>query len=153
MAQTYTIQGVLSTTTNDTYIQSTLLTGLTGTDNTAFRIKELLLEHPTVVNGVSTASEMQLSRGTKASMSAWTDTSLILRDKRAVQLTTSGAQFQDCVKDIVPQGDLIIVETQIFLGFKTTGFAALATLGYKLVLEEIKISADQRISILSSRLP
>jgi uncharacterized protein (DUF342 family) len=154
MAQTFTIQGKLSTIANDTFIQIAIATGLTGTDNTAFRIKEFLIEHAVSPSAILNAdSEVQLTRGTKAALVDYSDTSLIVRDKKSVRGTTSGCAFVSPVTDLVPQSDIIVVETQLFLAYKTTSYAALATMQYKILLEEIKISADQRISILSSRLP
>jgi len=149
---TTVIQNTLTTTTADTFIQATIGTGLTGSDTSAFRIKELIIEYPFLAANNAVA-EYQLTRGTKVGMASWSDTSLIFKNKRALSLTTSGAVLEELVVDFVPQGDLIIVEQQIYLGFKTTSTGGIATLGYKLVLEEIKISQDQRIGILSNRLP
>ena len=153
--QTFVVQGILSTTANDTFIQSIVTTGLTGQDNSAFRIKEMLVEHPQLPNVLAQVkSEWQLTRGSKSAMVNYSDTSLILRGVKYQQLAGTGfGVVYDAQQDIIPQSDLIVVETQIYLGFKTTAFAALATVQYKLILEEIKISADQRIAILSSRLP
>jgi len=154
MAQTFQVQGILNLSANDTYTQLAVTTGLTGTDNTAFRIKELLLEHPNLNTAAAlVTSEVQLTRGSKAALVDYSDTSLIIRDKRGVVGSAAGWFFQDNTKDFIPQSDLIIVETQIFLGCKTTGTGAAAKYQFKILFEEIKISADQRIAILSSRLP
>ncbi len=148
---TYVVQGVLTETVADTFIQATLNTGLAGSDNTAFRIKEFILEHPLMAaNGAK--SEVQLTRGPKAAIINYADPSLIFKDERYMYLATNGAVLQEQIKDIVPQGDLIIVEPQIYLGFKTLAAGAVS-IGYKVIFEEIKITTDQRLAIFNSRLP
>jgi len=155
MAQgnTFTVQGVISTLVADTFAQLALPTGLTGNDTTAFRIKQYQFEHPQLANINAVKSEVQLTRGSKLSMANFLDTSLLVKDARIVALVTSGMYLQDLIKDVSPQGDIIIVEQQIYIGYKTTAQGATASLGYKLVFEEIKITADQRIAILAQRLP
>lgn len=153
-ASTITIQGLLTPGAADAFIQAAINTGLTGQDNTAFRIKEILLDYPSPIQGANIQTfDFQITRGSKAALVNYSDTSLIIRDARATVTTTTGSMFVDRVKDFVPQGDLIIVESAIYLGFKTSAAGAVVSLGYKLVLEEIKVTADQRISILSARLP
>ena len=150
---TFVAQGVIATITNDTYIERALPTGLTGNDNTAFRIKEFIFEHPILGTGNGNRSEVHIARGTKVGIALYSDTSLLVKDSRTMTLTTSGAVVQQPIVDVSPLGDIIIVESQIFLGFKTTAFAGLASLGYKIIFEEIGIATDVRIAILAQRLP
>jgi hypothetical protein len=149
---TFTIRGILATTVNDTFIQTVITTGLTGQDNSAFRISEIQLEHP-LLSANGSYSEMQLTRGTKAAMANFSDNSLLFKDKRGVVFVTSGMSEQQLIADYVPQGDIVVVEQQIYLGFKTTAFGALATIGYSITLEPVTVTPDERITILSQRLP
>jgi hypothetical protein len=153
--QVFTIQGKVATSVANTFTQLALPTGLTGLDTTAFRIKELIVEHPLLDTAPAFGnSQLQITRGTKAAVADYADTSLLVRLTRAYQ--ASGAAYimqYNPVDDLVPQSDIIIVETQLYLGVKTLGFVGVATFNYKMLLEEVKITADQRISILSSRLP
>ena len=154
MANTFVLQGVVTASANDTYTQVAVNTGLTGLDKSAFRIKDLIIEHPAFQNALGNQkSEFQITRGSKAAMVNYADSSLLIRDVRQMLLNTAGSFYADNVKELIPQGDIIIVETVIYVAMKTTLSGAIGTLQYKLLLEEINISADQRVQILSSRLP
>lgn len=137
----------------DAFAQGTINTGLSGSDNSAFRVIGMLVELPTFV-GITGNQEVEFSiaRASKAAMPLLSDDDVVFKFKRRLNAATSGVAVFDLVEEIVPENEILLIESQIYVQFDTAATTATNSLVLRLIVEDAKVTTDQRIAILQSRI-
>lgn len=152
MVQTVLI-ATLTQGSADAFVQASMNTGLSASSNTGYVIKQILMEfNDTLTSGGAPSRELALSRASKAAMPTLADDDVIFKSKVAARLATSGAYIEDIAKVYVPQYDIILIEDVIYWQFDSAATGVANTAIVRLVVEPVKVTTDERIAILQSRI-
>lgn len=153
MAGTVTLLASVTQGAADAFAQATINTGLSAILNTGYTIKQIEYELPnTGTVATSWSQELALSRASKASMATLADDDLLFRKKFSTFVSTAaGFVIWENVGIYVPQGEIILIEEQIYLQFDSNASTLSGTAIMKITCEPIKVTDAQRIAILQSR--
>lgn len=137
------------------FIQGTINTGLSVTGNQGYRLDQLTIE--TSDNGHGGAGfsvwEWALSRASKAAMPTLADDDVLIKDKFAGKVGTDVGWIPlPGILELRPEQDIIIIEDVIYGMFKTLNLAAASTVILVLDVSPVKVTTDERIAILQSRI-
>lgn len=138
----------------DAYIEGEIVTGLQAIGSLAYRLLKCTIGWPTLPIGAATSQEFQISRTSKAAIAEVNDRDIILSRRRDIKMTTSGAVLNDKrVEEITfPVSDesgIIIVEDPIYIAFDSGSTSLTSTLYFQMVVEQIKISEVDRLTLLA----
>lgn len=137
----------------DAFVAATLNTGINVAANGAYRIKEIMWEFPTLNAAASPNIEWALSRASKTSMPTLADDDILFKNKRVCyQQTGVGFQWLENVLIYTPQEDIILIEEQVFILLDSNATGLANTMVGRLTVEAAKVSTDERIAILQSRI-
>jgi hypothetical protein len=136
------------------FIQGTINTGLSATLNTGYKLTQIDVEWPDLLPAGATAliREYSLTRASKASVPALSDDDVLWRDKTFI--LPIGAAYSIVLDQLTserPSDDILLIEEQIYIGFKTLNCTLAGSLIIKLTVEPVKVTDSQRIAILQSR--
>jgi len=153
MAKALVLFGSIVASAADTFTQVAINTGVSANASNGLKVDLIQLEYPMMVSAAGSDQSFGLSRGGKVAMPAINDDDLLFKDKRA-QLRDSGVGFAvlDMVVEFIPNSEIIIIEEQIYVLWKTTAQGVVQTMNYRIYCSERKVSTDERISILQSRI-
>lgn len=139
------IRGSLEVTVTNTAVTQNYLTGLTGQGNDALKVIGVEAVLP-AGSGIDNLQELTMTYSAVAGNSV-NDANTIMYFERSAQLTTSGFQVvDDRVYIDLSMMDLLIFQESFNMTFNAveTGFCA-----FRVVLEDAKITQDQKIALLS----
>lgn len=145
--------GSVTQGSNDAYAEDSIVTGLTNLANVAWSIQLIQFEVTGAIPGVNLANiEMCLSRGSKAAMPLISDRDVIFKARNVVTFTTSGATFQPMIFSFSPSSELLIVEDTIYLQIDSASTSITSTFHASIEVAQKKVTEQQRLSILASRI-
>lgn len=137
----------------DGFITVPINTGLTSAGGAGYRLVQISAELPFLNNVQGSNVEFALSRANKTvAIPNILDDDILYKDKRYCAFNTSGGNIQDLISVERPADDILIIEEQIFLLFDSALTTIINSIQLKLTMETVKVSTDQRLSILQSRL-
>lgn len=134
------------------FAQVSINTGLLASGSIGYRIDQIQWEFPpTMATGLEW--EAGLSRASKVAMPTLADDDLLWKDKFiALQQSAVGFNFIDTVKEYRPAEDLILIEEAVYFMIDSAAMAAAGTAIVRLACSQVKVTTDERIAILQSRL-
>lgn len=138
----------------DAFAVSSTQTGLDSNSGLCFRVREIVIEIPRVSNAAASAVEVALCRRTKAAMPLITDRDVILKRKVQSELSTNGVGFGELVTRYAygEDDDLLIVESELFFAVDSNATTLTQTVLARIGYTVEKISAVDRLSILTQSL-
>jgi hypothetical protein len=137
----------------DAFVQAEISTALSGQTQRAFRVREVLFEHPLIAgNGANIA--ISLSRRSKTAEPVITDRDVMAKVNVSVSLTTSGAFPLERVRRLTwaEDDELLIVEDPIYLVVDSASTGAANTVYCRIGYELVNISAVDRLTLLTQSL-
>jgi len=135
----------------DGFVSVPINTGL-GQGNVGFSLQSILAEWPFFTAANLSNMEWCLSRVNKASMPTVVDNDILVKQKRHLLYGGSGAFMYDLVQEYVPDSDIIIIESVIYLLFDTNLSAVVNTVNLAIDVDTVKVSDSERITILQNSL-
>lgn len=136
----------------DAFIQSSINTGLSASGNQGYTIDEIQFEVTSPSGLAAYNVELALSRASKATMPTLADDDVLHKFKKQVSLTTSGAVLFDNIVSYKPEGKILIIEETLYAMLDTNATGQVNTAIMKIIVSPVKVTTDERIAILQSRL-
>lgn len=145
--------GSVQQASNDAFAEGSIATGLTSLANQAWRVELILFETSNALPNTNGATlEMALSRGSKSAMPNITDRDVLFKYRQTVGFTTSGSTYQPMIFPFTPASELLIVEETLYFQLDSASIAAQVTGYFSVEVSAKRISEQQRLSILASRI-
>jgi hypothetical protein len=138
----------------DAFVQAEMATALSGIGNVAYRVREVLFEFSSIINGVSSDIAACIARRSKAAMPNVTDRDVLVKIWMQVKFTTSGAQNQHQVQRLTftEDDELLVVEDPLYLVVDSASTALSNVVYARIGYERVSISALDRLSLLTQSL-
>lgn len=148
----FIIKGSLTEVVAGTFVTGAFLTGLTGTENFGWQMDSVEVEFPSFPEPLVDCSiAFGFTRAEQASSPVLLNDDLLFAHKIAINITTSGVlEYEPRKVLLVPQSP-IIIETETWAYARFIGFTGLQTVSFKLNVSERKVTTDERLAILQSR--
>lgn len=152
MALAYLV-GAATQGSADAFVQAEVATALTGQNQRAFRVGEILFELSTAL-AFNADLQAVLSRRSKAAMPALTDRDVIAKWDLTTKLTTSGAVVtsRNVRFTFTEDDELLIVEDPVYLIVDSTGTGLANTVNCRIGYTSVSISAVDRLTLLTQSL-
>lgn len=140
----------------DAYIEAEIATALSGNTTNAFQVREIVIQFPRALTAGATLQDMYagLWRRTKAAFPNANDRDVIISHGIAADISTNGGiDYNWIVRFAFSEDDqLLVVEDPIYFGFDSTGTGATSTAYVRVGYTVERISAIDRLTLLTQSL-
>lgn len=151
----FSIAGSLTQSAIDGFVTAGFATGLVGDEGYGWQIESFDVELPAPPSPlVNFSQNFGFSR--QSGMTAvpnLLDDNLLTMDNVLFRVLTSGAYVGKSKFNVPVTETVIIAETMVYAFYRTSGFSAVTTYNFRLNLQAVPLTIEQRLAILSSRLP
>lgn len=137
----------------DAFVSAAIQTALAGLTKIAYKIEQIEIEIPRTNTAVTAANfEVAITRRAKTSMPLITDIDVIKKWQKNSSFATSGLVWEDGILVWRPDGDVLIVEDNLYLNFDSAAMALTQSCYCAISYTQQSISEIDRLSLLTQSL-